>query len=192
MESQTKRLQSCQPRHSRIKVYMGLLGIVLAILASTGEWTLRAETLRQTSTDLSSQEAKVMESYGQLPLSFEINQGQTDCQVKFLSRGSGYSLFLTSTEAVMTLRKPTVGTVRSQPGPARIRGEADGPPAFQHDVLRIRLVGANPRPQVTGMEELPGKANYFIGNDPEQWHSNVPTFAKVRYQDVYPGVDLVY
>jgi hypothetical protein len=44
----------------------------------------------------------------------------------------------------------------------------------------------------TGQDELPGKSNYFIGNDPKKWHTNVPQFTKIRYESVYPGVDLVY
>jgi hypothetical protein len=56
----------------------------------------------------------------------------------------------------------------------------------------MKLVGANPQPQVSGLEELPGKANYFLGNDPKQWRSNIPTYGKVKYHDVYPGIDLVY
>ena len=59
-------------------------------------------------------------------------------------------------------------------------------------VLRMKLVGANVKAAVTGAEELPGKSNYFIGNDPKKWRTNVPTYAKVKYQGVYPGVDLVY
>ena len=59
-------------------------------------------------------------------------------------------------------------------------------------VLRMRLVGANTSAAVTGAEELPGKSNYFIGNDPKKWRTNVPNYAKVKYQNVYPGVDLVY
>ncbi|MBI4464852.1 MAG: SBBP repeat-containing protein [Acidobacteria bacterium] len=64
--------------------------------------------------------------------------------------------------------------------------------ADQGAVLRMRLVGANPAPEITGMEELPGKVNYFIGNDPEKWRTNVATYAKVLYEDVYPGIDVVY
>jgi hypothetical protein len=45
---------------------------------------------------------------------------------------------------------------------------------------------------VTGLAELPGKSNYFIGNDPKKWRSNVPKYAKVKYTSVHPGVDLVY
>jgi hypothetical protein len=56
----------------------------------------------------------------------------------------------------------------------------------------MKLVGADPRAKVTGLEELPGKSNYFIGNDPKKWRTNVPNYAKVKYANVYPGVDLVY
>jgi hypothetical protein len=56
----------------------------------------------------------------------------------------------------------------------------------------MKLVGANPRAKVTGLDQLPGKSNYFIGNDPKKWRTNVPNYAKVRYANVYPGVDLVY
>ena len=53
-------------------------------------------------------------------------------------------------------------------------------------------MGANPHPHVAGLEELPGKVNYLLGNDATKWHTNIPTYAKVQYQGVYPGVDLVY
>jgi hypothetical protein len=56
----------------------------------------------------------------------------------------------------------------------------------------MQIVGTNLQPQVEGLEELPGKINYFIGNDPVQWRTNIPTYAKVKYYDVYSGVDLVY
>jgi hypothetical protein len=56
----------------------------------------------------------------------------------------------------------------------------------------MQLVGANPTAQVTGVEELPGKANYFLGNDPKRWRSNIATYGRVKYRDIYPGIDLVY
>jgi len=147
--------------------------------------------------------AKVQEAYGKLPLSFEANQGQSDDQVKFLSRGNDYTLFLTFTEAVLVLRqlRKELGLPTS-PQPykdslapvsgerARVRGldlEQTEP-----TVLRMKLIGANPHPEVVGLDELPGRVNYFIGNDPKQWRTNVLTYAKVKYRDVYPGVDLVY
>src|SRR5437016_654718 len=131
---------------------------------------------------------QVLAAYGKLPLSFEANQGQTGPQVKFLSRGSGYTLFLTPTEAVLTLTKADAHAKR------RIPGEATLAELEKHagTVLRIRLVGANPVPEVAGVGELPGKSNYFVGNDPKKWRANVPTYEKVEYRDVYPGVNLVY
>ncbi len=166
---------------------------------------------------------RVLASYGKLPLSFEPNQGQTDGQVKFLSRGSGYTLYLTAQEAVLALRKasapnPAVAAVSSPPTRRAAQfsitnlqllaswpryGDEDiaapigatnrqSSIANRQSVLTMNLVGANQKARVVGLEELPGKSNYFIGNDPKQWRTNVPTYAKVRYQNVYPGVDLIY
>src|SRR5205823_4939412 len=56
----------------------------------------------------------------------------------------------------------------------------------------MQLVGANPKPRVSGVNVLPGKVNYFHGNDPKQWRTNIPTYTKVKYERVYPGIDLVY
>jgi len=64
--------------------------------------------------------------------------------------------------------------------------------ADETSVVRMKLVNANPHPKVTGGEELPGKVNYFLGNDPKKWRTNVATYEKVEYESVYPGVDLVY
>jgi uncharacterized protein (TIGR03437 family) len=107
----------------------------------------------------------VNEAYGKLPLSFEANQGQVDARVKFMARGDGYSLFLTANEAVLALRS---------------------------SVLRMKLAGAHPTPQIKGLDKLPGKSNYFIGRDPRRWRANVPTYSRVRYRNAYPGIDLIY
>jgi len=116
--------------------------------------------------------ARVSESYGKLPLQFEANRGQTHQDVRFLSRGAGYSLYLTAGEAVLLLSKPDADAKRV--------------------ALRMSLVGAARKPVVTGVDELPGKVNYFVDKDPAKWRTNVPTYAKVHYSEVYPGVDLVY
>ena len=134
--------------------------------------------------------ARAIGGYGNLPLSFEANQGQSDPQVKFVSRGVGYSLFLTSDEAVLALREGS-GQEPGLPG-AKSRTSPEKTAREKSAVLRIRLLGATARTEVTGQDELPGKSNYFIGNDPENWHTDVPQFAKVRYSNVYPGVDLLY
>jgi hypothetical protein len=142
--------------------------------------------------------ARAIEQYGNLPLSFEANQGQMDRQVKFVARGAGYTLFLTGTEAVLKLKAPDNTTAGTSPtaAPSELahRRTGIGPdtrPATA-TVLRMQLRGANRAAPIAGAEELPGKSHYFIGNDPAQWHTNIPNYAKVRYSGVYPGVDLVY
>jgi Beta-propeller repeat len=149
--------------------------------------------------------ARAIKGYGKLPLSFEANRGQTDPRVKFLSRGAGYTLFLTGDEAVLSLAGTTQkskhkGRMASVAPPFRAAhaGLKPGasaptrPSPLSRDVLRMRLVGAAANARVTGADELPGKSNYFIGNDPRKWRTNVVNYAKVKYQGVYPGVDLVY
>ena len=133
--------------------------------------------------------AQVRERYGNLPLSFEANHGQSDSKVKFLSRGSGYSLFLTSNEAVLVLRQSEADENRKAPRAARA---TVGASQRKSAVVRMTLVNANPQSQAAGHDALPGKSNYFIGNDPAKWRTNIPTYAKVKYESVYPGVDLVY
>ena len=137
--------------------------------------------------------------YAALPLSFEANHGQSDPSVNYVSRGKGYSLFLTGHEAVLTLRRSAQTRVdKSSPLAGRLPEVSkitDGPASEQQSanaVLRMQLIGANPAAEVAGADELPGKTNYFIGKDPSQWRTNVPTYAKVKYASVYPGVDLVY
>jgi hypothetical protein len=177
---------------------------------------------------------RLAESYGKLPLSFEVNQGQVANEVKFLSRGGGYTLFLTGNEAVLSLRKPgqkangkrqmanvALGSYFNPAAPRvapRLLFNAVGlprgllptseqlrdsfarrdeagipnPESRTPAVLRMSLAGSNPHAKVSGLEELPGKSNYFIGNDPKKWRTNVPTYGKVKYEGVYRGVDLVY
>ena len=133
--------------------------------------------------------AQVRERYGNLPLSFEANHGQSDSRVKFLSRGSGYSLFLTSNEAVLVLSQSEADESRkaSPVAHAAVRARPR-----KSAVVRMTLLNANPKSQATGHDALPGKSNYFIGNDPAKWRTNIPNYAKVKYEGVYPGVDLVY
>ena len=131
--------------------------------------------------------ARIDSSYGQLPLQFEANQGQQPAQVKFLSRGNNYTLFLTPDGATLSLRK-----VKSQ-----VRIDKPGPPVAERTLeaaadLRLKLVGGNPAVKLTGAEPLPGAVNYIIGKDSSKWRTNVATYAKVRYEQVYPGIDLVF
>jgi PKD repeat protein len=139
-----------------------------------------------------------LKTYGGLPLQFETNRGQTDPTVKFLARGAGYTVFLTPSEAVLVLRSPQ--TSDQPPAPlvarrdrrARAQREKETRPKRAAAVVRLGLVGANPDPGVMGLDPLPGTANYFTTKDPHKWRTAIPTYAKVKYRDVYPGVDVVY
>ena len=137
---------------------------------------------------------------GQLPLSFEMNHGQFDPQVRFASRGAGLKAFLTQSEAVFVLRKPGSNSAApaKPPGPLnaaqakQLREERAAQRAASKAVVRMSLVGANAAPSVSGLEELPGKINYFRGSNDKKWITGVPTFRRVSFAAVYPGIDLVY
>jgi uncharacterized repeat protein (TIGR01451 family) len=122
--------------------------------------------------------------YGKLPLRFEINEGQTNPQVKFLSRGAGYVLFLTQNEAVLRLRRSEPRAALPQTASSAVQGT--------DSIVRMQLFGANPPRCVAGLQPLQGRANYFTGNDRSRWRANIPTYSRVRYENVYPGVDVVY
>jgi hypothetical protein len=132
--------------------------------------------------------AETNTNYGKLSPVFEANQGQADPQVKFLFRGRGYTAFLTSGSMVLSLRPtkvvpiPPTGKVSTSSNVASV----------SNTTIQFRLSGAAKSPVVVGEDRKPGKVNYFIGDDPTKWRTNVPTYAKVRYKNVYPGIDLVY
>src|SRR5205807_2054729 len=126
--------------------------------------------------------ARVREAYGKLPLSFKANAGQTDPRVKFFARGDGYSLFLTSADAMLMLRG-SGAQQRASTVAKRTKKSASA-------MLRMRLVGINPQARINGLDELPGKSNYFKGRAGASWQQDVPTYAKVHYADAYPGIDV--
>ncbi len=115
-----------------------------------------------------------------LPLSFEQNVGQMDRRAKFSARGAGYNLFLTSTGALLELRK------------SNYRANRKGRSELSRSLLGFDLQGANANAVAKGVGQLPGHQNYLIGNDPARWHTDVPTFRAVRYEEVYPGISLTY
>ena len=124
-----------------------------------------------------------------IPLYFEANRGQVDPTVRYLARSGRYSLFLTDDAAVFSL---IGGEFHKGPMPAGFPYKSGGETNLTESAVRVRLVGANQHPQVDGLEPLPGRVNYLIGDDKRNWHRDVPTFGRVRFHDVYPGVDLVY
>ncbi|HSF19804.1 MAG TPA: SBBP repeat-containing protein [Vicinamibacteria bacterium] len=138
-------------------------------------------------TEKAANAPNVRTEYGKLPLSFERNEGQVDESVKFVSRGSGYTLFLTATDFVLSLAKPpSDGTT------IKADSAAEGRVPKNNDFVRMRFVGANPAPELWAFEELPGKSHYLIGNDPARWRTDIRTFGKVQYKRLYPGVDAIF
>ena len=157
--------------------------------STQGPWAAQPSTHDAESTE------GVTASMAQLPLSFEPNVGQTDAQVAFLVRGAGYGAFLTADELVLSLPRANQDAVAGKkefdPEAALSHRPEPAAETLPPAVVRMRLTGAN---LSTPVGELPleAKTNYFIGNDPAAWHTDVPNFGRVRYTDVYPGVDLVY
>src|SRR6478672_13621196 len=98
-------------------------------------------------------------------LAFEANEGQVDSSVKFLARSGGHQLQLTARSIILRSPRGSVG---------------------------IEFAGANGSGSVTGIDLLPGQRNYLIGNDPKTWHTGIPTFQRVQYSDLYPGIDLAF
>lgn len=122
-----------------------------------------------------------------LPLSFEENRGQADSAFSYLGRAEGFSVALRENEAEVFFAHRPASTGRGVRETAGNR-----PERITTQLLRMRFLGANPSSGIEGRERLPGTANYFIGNDPSKWRSDIPTFARVRYQRIYPGTDLVF
>jgi hypothetical protein len=128
-------------------------------------------------------------------LAFEKNQGQTDAQVKYMARGSGYTLFLTSRDAVFSLTSRSAAGGAAERDASRLRLKSSArrnAEKIQTAVVRMQLVGGNSQAKVSAGGELPGKSNYFIGNDRNKWRTGVMQYARVSYRDVYPGVNLAF
>lgn len=127
---------------------------------------------------------QIVDGYGHLPLSFEANSGQSDDRASFISRGPGYTLYLTPNEALLALHKTTGRT-----SPTDLRHDQSTPPA---DIVRMTLLGGNPQAPAMALNPLRGTVNYFIGNDPTRWRQAIPLYARANFAHVYPGVDLTY
>ncbi|HXY49579.1 MAG TPA: SBBP repeat-containing protein [Terriglobales bacterium] len=145
---------------------------------STGKWTAAQPPLLGKSVAQVPASGQALETYAGLPMIFEPNRGQSDSRVKFLARGSGYGLFLMANEAVLLFQQ-------SKPKSSR-EVEVSG------SVVRMKLSQSKAGVRVEGVDLLPGRSNYLIGNDPAKWHRGIPQYAKVRYREVYPGIDLIY
>lgn len=129
-------------------------------------------SLPLTSHPTPANATQVLSAFAKLPISFEPNEGQADGRVKFLAHGAGYGLYLAPKAALLSFPK------RSQ-----TRAQA---------AIEMQLAGANENSQLSGTDRQTAHSNYFIGNDPSHWLRNIPQFARVRYPDIYPGIDLAF
>jgi hypothetical protein len=124
-----------------------------------------------------------------LPLRFEPNQGQAnlnaeDSRAKFVARGSGYSLLLGSEGAILNLSSRVPESAAASKGKPGVLDRVES--------LRMRLAGSNPEAVLTASDALSSTSNYILGNDPAKWRHNVPQFARVSYENIYPGINLAF
>src|SRR4029077_4494005 len=166
---------------------------------------------RHTPVASAAANAELLTAYARLPLSFEVNRGQASPDIQFLSRGHSLALFLGSGDAaflidqevsrapswqphseaaqdVSALRSLFSGTLADEPAASELQPAS----SVASRLLRMSLVGARPGLQGVGVGPLPGKVNYFLGDDPKNWQTNLETYAKVKYESIYPGIDLFY
>lgn len=178
---------------------------LLAIAASSALSTARAAPQTPPIPHRSSQVAPadgptpsrpLAVDYGKLPMSFEANQGQSAEPVKFLAHASGYALFLTDEEAVLSFRDGSPPSAFRHAEQFSGNAPASRPEEAQTSrsirILRLKFKGGNTHAAIKGRGELAGKTNYIIGNDPKQWRTNIANYAGVEYRSLYPGVDLVF
>src|SRR6266480_2607250 len=188
----------------RVVKFLGVTGLVCGLLVAApfrsagkrspqmGAGRSQVATSQASKISATKDAPKWSAAYGKLPLSFEENQGQTAREVRYVSRGSGYELFLTPREAVLALRGNRPLDLSPPHRTASLRAFRKARRAGQVTAIRMRLEGANPEPQIAGTDPLPTKVDYFIGNDPKRWHTDVPIYGRVKYTGVYPGIDLVF
>jgi uncharacterized repeat protein (TIGR01451 family) len=126
-------------------------------------------------------------AYGNIPLSFAVNEGQAPSDVTFMARGNGYGVFLTQAGAVLSLaHSREVSTTDAVQAVQRASAK------HARTAVAMKLLAARPDAYIRGKDELPGKLNYFIGNDPGKWRTNMDTYARVHYASVYRGIDVLY
>ena len=175
---------------------------VLAVMAVGGASLLRTQNSvsakqgapAQAPALSAEQRNRLRANMDALPLGFEANQGQSDPQVKYMARGNGYTVFLTENETVFALHSAAPASA------SRTAGKLNAISRMNHRsaekeitaAISMKIVGGNSKPEISASRELPGKTNYFIGNDRSKWHQGVPQYAAVSYRDVYPGVNMAF
>ena len=204
-------------RSDRFRYYASSLSIVTLLFLATfiihgtslanhaPEHGMRKNGVGKPSIMASSRAARarrLARAYGLLPLSFEPNNGQTGGPVKYISHGPDYALFLTRTAAIITVDQQAKSNEFGKKLDAKTQKKFEARKIgrlltrlhqrHNKTVVRIGIDGANPGAQIETLDELPGKSNYFIGSDRSKWRTGIPNYSRVRYREIYPGVDLIY
>jgi hypothetical protein len=133
--------------------------------------------------------APAVQDFGNVPAIFEANRGQARKEVKFLARGNGYTMFLTSAGMQLALDRPI--NRDAQPG----RSSASGQQLERHSfatLLHMKLIGSSRATRIEPLEPLPGTVNYFVGSSRKNWATRIQTFGSILYKEVYPGIDAVF
>ncbi len=162
-----------------------------------------SQPLSTAPTATAATRARAQARYAALPLAFEANEGQTDPQVKYMARGNGYKLFLTSSKAILSLpgrkgySQVRDAMMNKRRGAAGVKAmmkkqSSKGRKASPVASLQMNFLGANPHSKLAAEDLQSGTVNYFLGNDPSKWHSNVPLYGQVSYRKIYPGIDLAF
>jgi len=125
---------------------------------------------------------KAQEALAGLPLSFIQNQGQVAQDIKFYEKRCGQAVYFTPQEVVFSLQPAT-----GKAGPLEARGDSAKPA-----LVRLAPLGLQQGVKLEAADPLPGRVNYFIGNDPKKWRTNIPTYRAVAYRNAYPGIDLKF
>jgi len=171
--------------------------IAIAIAAGASKFSnLRASAhpgaaTAPTAAVSAEQRGRIQASMNALPLGFEVNQGQTDPQVKYTARGNGYAVFLTENKTVFALTSAGASSAISSHGRG-LRAEPKSKETAKSAAIEMRLVGGNSNPQISAGAELPGTINYYVGSDSKNWRTGVKQYSSVAYRGVYPGVNMVF
>ncbi|MFB3895545.1 MAG: hypothetical protein ACE14V_04505 [bacterium] len=185
----------------KILVYLNIVGFISLAVAS---YAVNEPPKAEVDPAL---KARVTQSYGKLPISFVENKGQMDSTVRYYVSGASGTMFFTKDAMVMEFVKrekppepqPMVQDTTMLPMPPDKFGRERPPFSTSTTpvketrlVLKKQFVGINPKCVVVGEEELPGKVNILRGSDPSKWKQNIATFKRIRYKNLYPGIDAVY
>jgi len=173
-------------------VVLGLSSRTLRSVAATapaaGEFAMAPASFTD-ATAAASADAKLKANslFAGLPLIFEPNRGQgnlnpSDPRARFVARGPGYSLFLGTEGAILSLVSQDQHSSKNLSSPAVTRVNS----------IAMKLAGANPTAKLSATEPLPGKSNYFLGHDQSKWRAGVPQFSRVQYENIYPGINLIF